>query len=58
VGAGVHTNFRGIFLALFQPIPKEVIERRSPEDLSKILEDYSQNQEFKVFTPKDLFITL
>ena len=54
----MHTNFRGIFLALFQPIPKEVIERRSPEDLSKILEDYSKNQEFKVFTPKDLFITL
>ena len=49
----MHTDFRGIFLRLFQPIPKEVIERRSPEDLSKILEDYSQNQEFKEFTPKD-----
>jgi len=34
--------FKGIFPGLFQPIPKAEIERHSPEDLPKILEDSSK----------------
>jgi hypothetical protein len=57
-GAGVQTNYKGIFLSLFQLIPKAAIEQGPPGGLPKIIGDDSQNIKFKVFLPKDLSIKI